>query len=104
PREPWKGVFAFSISRKSTPRRARSIASDSPAAPAPQISTSVVASFAMTRPRICVLYTYIRDQERPVNDKSAKYTYTPHAAPAARGADRYSRRFQPAAKRRNPAT
>src|SRR6476659_8608524 len=43
PREPWNGCAAASISRKSTLRRARSIARVRPAAPAPQIRTSMVS-------------------------------------------------------------
>src|SRR6185369_10063629 len=52
PREPWNGWAAASISRNATSRRASSTASVRPAAPAPQISTSVAncSSKAVSKP------------------------------------------------------
>jgi hypothetical protein len=56
PREPVNGAASFSMSRKDVPRRASSMASVRPAAPAPQINTSA-ANFSVISHSICVLCT-----------------------------------------------
>src|SRR3569833_2179923 len=72
PREPWNGSGRSSIRRKDTPRRASSTARVNPAAPAPQISTSVVF---MGHLHICVFCTYLPARSCGSSRKCAESTY-----------------------------